>query len=463
MPIKTKIIATLGPSSLESGVLRAMIDAGTNIIRLNLSHSTPDQIGELFEAVRAVDPEIPIMADLQGAKIRILTHENGLTIQKGKDYTLKYTPDNIDEDSFSLTYPDIYSICKKGAQLAIDDGKFMMIMKEVTHTHTVVEAQSVGHIMQRKGVHVIGVDVPFPLLSEKDKKDIVIAVENGTNFIAASMIRSAKEVYAIRGMLPEHVGVVVKIEHPKALENIEEIADAADYLLVARGDMGVQLPLAQVPIAQKRILQVGRAKGKPVIVATQLLDSMIHNLRPTRAEVSDVASAVYDAADALLLTGETTIGDHPVECIAMLRDIARAVEQNVDYVHLVRTFRFDQNNQSESISYAAVEAAHSFGAHAIVCFTVSGSTAFRIAKFRPAMPIFAFTPSKETAAQLKGVFGVKVFVEPMFNDTESMIARAKSLLKERNVVREGECFVVTAGLPLAMKGKTNMIRIETIE
>ncbi len=463
MPIKTKIIATLGPSSLEPGVLQAMIEAGTDIIRLNLSHSTPDQIGELFHAVRSVNPDIPIMADLQGAKIRILTHENGLTIQKGKQYELRYSGDALTEDSFSLTYPDIYSICKKGAQLAIDDGKFMMRIIEVTHTHTLVEALSVGHIMQRKGVHVIGVDVPFPILSEKDKKDIMIAVENGTNFIAASMVRSAKEVYAIRGMLPEHIAIVVKIEHPKALENIEEIADAADYLLVARGDMGVQLPLSHVPIAQKRILQVGRAKGKPVIVATQLLDSMIHNVRPTRAEVSDVASAVYDAADALLLTGETTIGDHPVECVSMLREIAKAVEQDVDYVHLVRNFRFNKNDQSESISYAAVEAAHSFGAHAIVCFTVSGMTAFRIAKFRPTMPIIAFTPSDQTAALLKGVFGVKVFVEPMFNDTESMITRAKALLKERGVVEEGDCFVVTAGLPLAVKGRTNMIRIETIE
>ncbi len=463
MKNRTKIIATLGPSSLVPGVLASMIEAGTDIIRLNLSHSTPEQTVELFRAVRAVKPDMPIMADLQGAKIRIITHENGLTIRKGDLYELRYNADNLTEESFSLTYPDIYSICKKGAKLALDDGKFSMLVREVTPTHSIVESLSVGHITQRKGVHVIGVDVPFPMLSEKDKADIAVAVQNGANFIAASMIRSAKEVYAVRGLLPDNISLVVKIEHPRALDNIDEIADAADMLLVARGDMGVQLPLSMVPVAQKKIIKTAREKGKPVIVATQLLDSMIHNLRPTRAEVSDVASAVYDAVDALLLTGETTIGDHPAACISMLHEIAENVEKEVDYEHMLRDYPVNRADQSESISYAAVEAAHTFGAQAIVCFTVSGATAFRIAKFRPSMPVIALTPSPEVASYLNLVFGVKAFVEPIFNETEKMIDRAKKLLLERSIVTENGCFVVTAGLPLAIKGKTNMMRIETVE
>ncbi len=461
---KTKIITTLGPSSSNEQMIKTFIELGADIFRLNFSHGTYDDYTALIEMIRSIKKDMPIMADLKGAEIRtIVKNRNGIQLTGNKETELVFNPGDLTEDNFSVSYNKIFQISKKGNHIMADDGNIEFIISDIKNDRLVVTSIKDGLLKDRKGTHFINVDVPFPILTQNDKKDIEYAISMNVDYIAASMIKSEKEIYAIRGLLPENIKLVAKIEHSKAVTNIERIIEASDMILVARGDLGVEMPITEVPTVQKEIVHASQVHGKPVIIATQLLDSMMNNPRPTRAEVSDIANAVYDKVDALMLTGESAAGKYPAEAVRFLCDTVDNTEKCIDYMKYKDTIQVDKEDSSEAISYAAIDAAYSLKAKAIICFTSSGSTALRAAKFRPGIPIISITQNEDVARQLSIVFGVVPLKADFFSNTDEMIENAKKLILEKRIGVHGDTFVITAGVPVGIAGNTNMMKIITID
>ncbi len=461
---KTKIIATLGPASSDKQMINKFVELGVDVFRLNFSHGDYKDYTELIKTIRSIRKDIPIMADLKGAELRtIVKNKNGIDLKKDKEIELLFNDGDLNEENFSLNYDKISQIAKKNNHIMADDGNIDFIIKEIKNDRLVLIATKDGLLKDKKGTHFIGVDVPFPILTQADKKDIEYAVSQKVDFIAASMIKSEKEIYAIRGLLHENIKLVAKIEHPQAVLNIEKIIDASDMILVARGDLGVELPITEVPTAQKAIVSASQRKGKPVIIATQLLDSMMINPRPTRAEVSDIANAVFDKVDALMLTGETAAGRYPAEAVRYLCETIDNAEKSIDYTKYKDSIQIDREDSSEAISYAAIDAAYSLKAKAIICFTSSGSTALRAARFRPGIPIIAITQSEEVARQLSITFGIIPIKTDFFPNTDEMIENAKRMLTGAGLAKNGDTFVITAGNPAGIAGNTNMLKIINIE
>ncbi len=457
---KTKIIATLGPASSDKNIINKFIESGVDIFRLNFSHGNYNDYTEQIKLIRSVKENMPIMADLKGAEIRtIVKNKNGIELEQEKVIELVFDPEAVTENNFSVNYNKISQISGKHNHIMIDDGNIDLIINEIKTDRLITSPTKDGLLKDRKGTHFIGMDVPFPILTQVDKQDIEYAISQNADFIAASMIRSEREIYAIRGLLPENIKLVAKIEHPQALLNIEKIIDASDMILVARGDLGVEMPITEVPTAQKYIVSAAQKKGKPVIIATQLLDSMINNPRPTRAEVSDIANAVFDKVDALMLTGESAAGKYPVEAIKFLCETTDNAEKSIDYKKYKDSLQIDKGDSSEAISYAAIDAAYSLKAKAIICFTSSGSTALRAAKFRPQIPIIAITQNEYVVRQLSIVFGIMPLKSGFYQNTDEMIEKAKRLLIDKNMAQKGDKFVITAGVPAGISGNTNMLKI----
>lgn len=461
---KTKIIATLGPASSNKEMIKSFIDLGVDVFRLNFSHGDYNDYTALINTIRSINDNMPIMADLKGSEIRtIVKNKNGLVLKKDKEIELLFNEADVIDENFSLNYDKISRISKKNNHIMADDGSVDFIIKEIQNDRLILVPMKDGILRDRKGTHFIGVDVPFPILTQADKKDIEYAVSQNVDFIAASMIKSEKEIYAIRGLLRENIKLVAKIEHPQALSNIDKIIDASDMILVARGDLGVELPITEVPTAQKMLVSAAQRKGKPVIIATQLLDSMMQNPRPTRAEVSDIANAVFDEVDALMLTGESAAGMFPAEAIKVLCETIDNAEKSIDYTKYKDSIKIDREDSSEAISYAAVDAAYSLKAKAIICFTSSGSTALRAAKLRPQIPIIAITQNEDVVRQLFIVFGVIPIKTDFYSNTDDMIENAKKLLISTRMAKNGDTFVITAGTPAGIAGNTNMMKIIKIE
>ncbi|MDY6969163.1 MAG: pyruvate kinase [Spirochaetota bacterium] len=461
---KTKIIATLGPSSNNEKIIKSFIETGVDIFRLNFSHGTHDNYAKTIDLIRSIKKDMPIMADLKGAEIRtIVKPENGIKLEKGKEIDLVFDKEKITDKNFSFNYEKISQISKKNNCIMIDDGNINLKIKEKKDDKLVLISQVDGTLRSSKGSHFIGVDVPFPILTQTDKADIEFAISQNVDFIAASMIKSEKEIYAIRGLLPENISIVAKIEHPTAVENIENILEASDMILIARGDLGVELPITIVPIVQKDLVNSAKKIGKPVIIATQLLDSMMNNSRPTRAEVSDIANSIFDMADALMLTGETAAGKYPVEAVTYLKDTIEYAEEKIDYQQYKDQVEVNKCNISEAISYAAIEAAYSLNSKAIICFTSSGSTALRVAKFRPAMPIISFTTDEEVARKISVVFGIIPFITKYYSNTDKMIDNSIEILVKEGIAKKEDNFIITAGVPLGITGTTNMLKVIEIE
>jgi pyruvate kinase len=461
---KTKIIATLGPASSDKQMIEKFIELGVDVFRLNFSHGDYNDYSELIKTIRSIKNDIPIMADLKGAELRtIVKNQNGIDLKKDKEIELLFNESDLTDNNFSLNYDKISQISKKNNHIMADDGNIDFIIKEIKNDRLVLASTKDGILKDKKGTHFIGIDVPFPILTPADKKDIEYAVSQNADFIAASMIKSEKEIYAIRGLLHENIKLVAKIEHPQAVSNIEKIIDASDMILVARGDLGVELPITEVPTAQKLIVSAAQRKGKPVIIATQLLDSMMLNPRPTRAEVSDIANAVFDKVDALMLTGETAAGKYPAEAVKYLCETIDNAEKSIDYTTYKDSIQIDREDSSEAISYAAIDAAYSLKAKAIICFTSSGSTALRAAKFRPNIPIIAITQNEDVARQLLITFGIIPMKTGFFSNTDEMIDNAKKMLISAGMAKKGDTFVITAGTPAGIAGNTNMLKIITIE
>ncbi len=470
---RTKIVCTLGPSSETEERITQLIKNGMNIARLNFSHGSWEQKGKTVEIIRKVadqqDVMVPILADLQGPKIRVGNMKSG-----GQQITKGDTIKLIADQSFvgtSEVIPIDYEKFSKdavvGDKVLIDDGLLELQVVEKKGLEVKAKVIVGGEVKSRKGVNLPGVDISMSSLTPKDIDDLKFAVSQDVDYIAMSFVRSASDIEDVISRLEElesDAGIIAKIEKPEALTNIAEIIEKSDGLMVARGDLGIETPSEQVPIVQKKIIHLSRRAGKPVITATQMLESMIHNPRATRAENSDVANAVFDGTDAIMLSGESAVGDYPVEAVQTMDRISRSIEQNAPRLYDSLEFEKPEwkNVQvAESVANSVVSLARNVDATVIGTLTLSGSTAHRIAKFRPEVQVFAFTESKRVCNQLGLVWGVTPILIKAHPDTDKSIRLMEHKLQELGMLEDGDRAIFTSGMPVAERGRTNMIKVST--
>ncbi len=462
---RAKIVCTLGPAVSTPEKIRALVDAGMDVARLNLSHGSHADHEKVYEMVRRASDEsghaIGIFADLQGPKIRLGKVAAGpLKLEEGAAFTITTREVPGDAEICSTTYDGLPGDVATGDQVLIDDGKVRLEVTSVkgpdVHTRVVVP----GPISDNKGINLPGVAVSVPALSEKDKEDLRWALHLTVDFIALSFVRSAADVEDVRDVMREEgifLPVIAKIEKPQAIDNIEEIVDAFDGFMVARGDLGVECPLEDVPFLQKQVIDVARRHAKPVIVATQMLESMISSPRPTRAEASDVANAVLDGADAVMLSGETSVGEFPIETVEVM---ARIIESTEDH-GLARMTAIDWQPRTRGgvIAKAAAEVAERTGAKYLVAFTQSGDSARRLSRYRGPIPMLAFTPVAAVRSQLALSWGIETFKTTDVEHTDEMVRQVDEHLLKINRVKEGDVVVIIGGSPPGIPGSTNALRI----
>lgn len=464
----TKIIATLGPASHSADMIERLFQAGADIFRLNMSHGDHATHKRAIAAIRSLEKKharpIAILADLQGPKIRIGSFKNGsVTLKKGQAFTLdlKSTPGN--EQRVNLPHREIYKSLKPGTHLLIDDGKLKL--KVTKNSTTVIETTVIvgGKCSNRKGVNIPDVDVPVSALTAKDKKDLKFALDHGADIIALSFVQKPEDLKQARALIKNRAALMAKIEKPGALKRIEKIIHHADYIMVARGDLGVEMLPEEVPPWQKRIVRKSRRAGKPVVIATQMLESMINTPTPTRAETSDVATAVYDGADAVMLSAETASGKYPVASVDMMDRIIKEVEKDPRHRDIMMANKLDlEHTTSDAISGAASDVAETIEAAAIITFTTSGSTTLRAARQRPTVPIMGLTDRLETARRLVLAWGVHAVYAPEINCIETMLEAAIMFAKKEEFARKKDHIVITAGVPFGQPGSTNLLRIAEI-
>ena len=465
---RAKIVCTLGPATDAGERLRALVDAGMDVARLNFSHGEHAEHGARYQAVRAAAAaagrNVATLADLQGPKIRLGRFANGPVMWATGD-RVRITVDDIEgeHDRVSTTYKQLADDVRPGDKLLVDDGNVALVAVGVENgTDVVCDVSEGGLVSDHKGLSLPGVAVSVPALSDKDVEDLEFALKLGVDWIALSFVRSPDDIKLVREVM-DRVGirrpVIAKIEKPEAVEQLVEIVLAFDGVMVARGDLGVEMPLEQVPMVQKRAIEVCRDNAKPVIVATQMLDSMISHSRPTRAEASDVANAVLDGADAVMLSGETSVGTYPVQAVATMARIIGAVESaTVDVGALLHSPR----TTGGVIAKAAKEIADSLGAAALVAFTQSGDTARRLARLHARQLVLAFTPEETVQRQLALSWGVEAFYVWTVHTTDEMVRQVDSALLEQRVCRPDDLVVIVAGTPPATPGSTNTIRVHNM-
>ena len=472
---KTKIICTMGPNADKRETLKALVENGMDIARFNFSHGDHEEQKARFDLLKSVRDEmkkpIAILLDTKGPEIRTGLLENGgkVVLKEGEEFILTSKEIKGNEKMVYQTYSQLAKDVKPGNTILIDDGLIGLEVKEIRGGDIVCTVRNGGELGQRKGINVPNVRVNLPGITKKDRDDIIFGIEQGIDFIAASFVRDAEAVKEIRAILKEHnaehVDIIAKIENSEGIENIDKIVSAADVIMVARGDRGVEIPAYEVPQVQKMIVEKCNQKYKPVIIATQMLDSMIRNPRPTRAEVTDVANAIREGADAIMLSGETAMGKYPVEALKMMAQIAESTEQYLDYDMMpeYRTLRGDAN-VSSAVGVAAVRTATNLEADCIVTPTMSGQTARLMANFRPKQPIYAVTPNAWAQRKMQIYWGVTPLRGYQEDTTEHIISHAMYVVKREGYVREGDMVVFTAGDPATnmVKGKgamTNMMHV----
>jgi pyruvate kinase len=462
---RAKIVCTLGPAVSTPERVRELVDAGMDVARLNMSHGEYADHEAVYRLVRKASDAsghgVGIFADLQGPKIRLATFADGpVKLKKGARFTITTRDVPGDVEVCGTTYDGLPGDVEPGDPILVDDGKIRLEVVEVTETDVVTEVVVGGRASNNKGINLPGVAVSVPALSEKDTEDLRWALHLGVDFIALSFVRSAADAEDVRAIMREEgivIPVIAKIEKPQAIDNIDEIVHAFDGVMVARGDLGVECPLEDVPVHQKRIIEKARRNAKPVIVATQMLESMISAARPTRAEASDVANAVLDGADAVMLSGETSVGEYPVLTV---RTMARIVESTEDHgLNHMAAIEWRPRTRSGIICKAAAEVAEQTGAKYLVAFTTSGDSARRLARYRSQVPVLAFTPMQAVRSQLALTWGVETFQTPMVEHTDEMVMQVDSSLLEIGRCREGEHVVIVAGSPPGIPGSTNALRI----
>ncbi|MBF6088649.1 pyruvate kinase [Nocardia cyriacigeorgica] len=464
---RTKIVCTLGPATATEDRIRELVESGMDVARLNFSHGEHSDHADNYKKVRQaadhVGRAVGILADLQGPKIRLGRFIEGRTVwATGEE--VRITVDDVDgtHDRVSTTYKELAADAKPGDRLLVDDGKVGLTVTAVDGNDVVCRVTEGGPVSNNKGVSLPGMDVSVPALSDKDIEDLEFALKLGVDFIALSFVRSPSDVELVHDVMDRvgrRVPVIGKLEKPEAIDNLEAVVLAFDAVMVARGDLGVELPLEQVPIVQKRAIQMARENAKPVIVATQMLESMIENSRPTRAEASDVANAVLDGADAVMLSGETSVGAYPIETVRTMARIVHAVETESTRVppltHVPRTKR-------GVISYAARDIGERLNAKALVAFTQSGDTVRRLARLHTPLPLLAFTPLPEVRSQLALTWGTETFIVPTVDSTDAMIKQVDQALLSMNRYQKGDLVVIVAGSPPGTVGSTNLIHVHRI-
>ena len=465
---RTKIIATLGPASSTPEVLARLFQAGADVFRLNFSHGTHEDHAARFAMIRALEARvgrpIGILADVQGPKLRVGQFSGGrVHLQTGQTFRLDLNATPGNAQRVNLPHPEIIEAAGIGATLLLDDGKLRL---RVTHKRAdALETEVVvgGPLSDRKGVNVPDVVLPIPALTEKDRADLAFALDHGASYIGLSFVQRPEDVIEAKRLADGRAWIMTKMEKPQALENLEEIVRLSDAVMVARGDLGVELPPEEVPLAQKRIVRAARALGRPVVVATQMLESMISAPAPTRAEASDVATAVFDGADAVMLSAETAAGQYPFEAVNIMDRIVARVEQDQGWRAMIDASRPDpEHSAADAIAAAARQIGHTIGAAAIVAFTASGATALRVARERPEAPIIGFTPNDVTARRLAVVWGVHAVVSPDAHSLTEAVTRAVRAAATEGFAQAGQEIVVAAGVPFGHSGSTNTIRVATV-
>jgi pyruvate kinase len=466
---KVKILATIGPASRSPEMLDRLVRAGADAFRLNMSHGAHADHEAAIIAIRALEKQyakpIAILADLQGPKLRVGTFKDGqAVIRHSGHFVLDRDETPGDENRVCLPHPELFGIMTRGQRLLINDGKIRLKVLEADDNRILFSAEVGGVISDRKGVNVPDAEVPIPALTEKDRRDLAFATEHGADWIALSFVQRPEDIAEARKLIGTHgTAICAKIEKPKAVDRLDSIIEMADGIMVARGDLGVELEPYEVPPLQKKIVSMARRAGKPVIVATQMLESMIESPSPTRAEVSDVANAVYDGADAVMLSAESAAGAWPEESVAMMDRIAVQVENDEGYKERVRFLDTPPDaTTSDALAHACMTIADTVPISAITVFTSSGSTARRVARERPATPVLVLTPSIRTARRVALLWGAHAVPTKDIGSFEEMIGKGKRMALRHGFSEAGARLIVLAGVPFGTPGATNLLHVVTV-
>jgi pyruvate kinase len=460
-----KIVATLGPASSDKETIRALVEAGADVFRLNMSHGSHEEIAERHAIVREIEHEngrpIALLADLQGPKLRVGTFAIGaVELEEGDKFRFDLDPAEGDHSRVTLPHPEIFAALKPGASLLVNDGKIKLVVDECGPDYADCTVVVAGVISNRKGVNVPDVVLPLGALSAKDKADLEFVCNLGIDWLALSFVQRPEDVEEARRLAGSRAAILAKIEKPAAVNDFDAIAAVSDGIMVARGDLGVELPVHAVPPIQKRLVRRARALAKPVIVATQMLESMIESPMPTRAEVSDVATAIYEGADAVMLSAESAAGNYPVEAVRTMHNVALSVEKDATYRQVIAAFRtYERKSVADGIVSAAREIAESTDIKVICCFTDSGTTALHVARERPHVPILALSSSERTVRRLCLVWGVTCAVTGVVDRFKSAVVSAARVAKDLGFANKDDQIVVTAGVPFNQSGTTNILRV----
>lgn len=469
-PRRTKIVATLGPATSNDVQIEALVAAGVNVFRLNFSHGERSVHQANVERIRAAEAKsgrsIGILQDLQGPKIRVARFANGkVTLQPGATFTLTCSDDSPgDEHRVGVTYRGLCEDVNPNDTLLLDDGRLVLRVERVEQGSIVTEVVIGGVLSNNKGINIPDADLSVPALTEKDVEDMAFGAELGVDWVAMSFVRSRDDLLLARHYMARSgstAKLMAKIEKPGAVERFAEVLREVDGIMVARGDLGVEMPPERVPQIQKKLIRACLEAGKPVVTATQMLESMIANPTPTRAEASDVANAIYDGTDAIMLSGETAVGSYPIDAVRMMARIARTVEADPRYGEAMRAQApRPDDTTADAVSSGAVQIANALDAKLLVSFTSSGTTAARVARYRPSSPLLAVTPSERVYHQMALSWGVIPHMSHDISSTDEMVQVATQAISARGLLDAGERYVITAGVPFGMRGTTNMIRVE---
>ncbi len=469
---KTKIVATLGPASQSEARIEQLMIAGVNVFRLNFSHGSHDDHRQLVANIRQISDrlsiQVGILQDLQGPKIRVGRFSNGaVELVPGAQFKLFADKNKMgDEAGVGISYEQLYQDVAIGDELLLDDGKLSVQVVDIVDSTLVCEVILGGRLSNHKGINVPSADLSIAAVTEKDRADLALGAELDVDWVALSFVRSADDITLARGYLDAHQSsakLMAKIEKPGAIKNFKAILKAADGIMVARGDLGVELSTEQVPLLQKKLIQQAREKGKPVVTATQMLESMIEQATPTRAEANDVANAIFDGTDAVMLSAETATGAYPVAAVKTMARIAETVEQDDSYrAHINQHKVAVQKNTPDAVSSAACQVASILNAQVVCCFSSSGATALRVARNRMVTPVIAISPHLKSCRQLTLSWGIHPVLNDQAKSTDAMVQVANAVISEANMAQTGDTYVITAGVPFGQSGTTNLIRVETL-
>jgi pyruvate kinase len=464
-----KIVATLGPATADPAMIAALFEAGADVFRLNLSHGAHSEHQKVYDAIRkqetTADQPITVLLDLQGPKLRVGRFAEGsVHLKPGASFRLDLTDQPGDAERVTLPHPEIFDALDIGTEILLDDGRIRLKAQACGADFADFEVVTGGTLSDRKGVNVPGVVLPLSPLTEKDRGDLQFGLDLGVDYVALSFVQRPEDVAEARRLIAGRAAVMVKLEKPAAIEKLGEIVELSDAVMVARGDLGVEMPPEEVPVLQKRIVATCRAAGKPVIVATQMLESMVHAPAPTRAEASDVATAVYDGADAVMLSAESAVGSYPREAVAMMNRIIVRTESDPNYRRILHAQHPEPEATSQdAITAAAAQVATTIKAAAVVTYTSSGTTTLRMSRERPASPILCITAFEQTARRLALAWGVHSVHSPDVRNFTEMVNKACRVARSEGLADRGQRVVITAGVPFGTPGATNILRIAWVE